>query len=85
MTYTIAVCTVKNSWLWTEELSEPYRVLFPKIFEELVHLVGFIIRIYRDARSPEGQIRVFFLSVNFHLVVISLISAHPTAFENLQP
>jgi len=25
-------------------------------FEELVHLVGFIIRIYHDARSPECQI-----------------------------
>ena len=29
MTYTIAVCTVKNSW-WTEELSETRRVLFQK-------------------------------------------------------
>ena len=25
-------------------------------FEKLVHLVGFIIRIYRDERSPECQI-----------------------------
>ena len=30
MTYTIAVCTVKNSWWWTEELSETCRVLFQK-------------------------------------------------------
>ena len=30
MTYTIAVCTVKNSWLWTEELPETCRVLFQK-------------------------------------------------------
>jgi len=28
MTYTIAVCTVKNSWWWTEELSEKCRVSF---------------------------------------------------------
>jgi len=28
MTYTIAVCTVKNSWRWTEELSETCRVTF---------------------------------------------------------
>ena len=28
-------------------------------FEKLVHLVGFIIRIYHDARSPERQIRIF--------------------------
>ena len=31
MTYTIAVCTVKNSWWWTEELSETRRVSFPRI------------------------------------------------------
>jgi len=30
MTYTIAVCTVKNSWCWTEELSEIFRVSFRK-------------------------------------------------------
>jgi hypothetical protein len=30
MTYTIAVCTVNNSWWWTEELSETCRVSFPK-------------------------------------------------------
>jgi len=30
MTYTTAVCTVKNSWWWTEELSETCRVLFQK-------------------------------------------------------
>jgi hypothetical protein len=28
MTYTIAVCTVKNAWWWTEELSETCRVLW---------------------------------------------------------
>jgi hypothetical protein len=28
MTYTIAVCTVENSWWWTEELSKMCRVLF---------------------------------------------------------
>ena len=26
-------------------------------FEKLVHVVGFVIRIYHDARSPECQIR----------------------------
>jgi len=39
----------------TEELSETCRVLFQNKFEKLVHLVGFIIRIYHDARSPEHQ------------------------------
>jgi len=28
MTYTTAVCTVKNSWWWTEELSETCKVSF---------------------------------------------------------
>jgi len=28
MTYTIAMCTVKNSWWWTEEQSETCRVLY---------------------------------------------------------
>jgi len=30
MTYTIAVCAVKNSWWRMEELSEMCRVLFQK-------------------------------------------------------
>ena len=44
MTYTIAVCTVKNSWWWTDEFSETCRVSFQNKFEKSVHLVGFIIR-----------------------------------------
>ena len=41
----------------TEELSETCRGLFQKNkFQKLVHLVGFITRIYHDARSPERQI-----------------------------
>ena len=44
MTFTIAVCTVKNTWWWTEELSETCRAPFQNKFEKLVHLVGFIIR-----------------------------------------
>jgi hypothetical protein len=32
MTYTIAVCTVKNSWWWTEELSETCRFSFQNKF-----------------------------------------------------
>ena len=39
-----AVCTVKKSWWWTEELSETCRVSFQNKFEKLVYLVGFIIR-----------------------------------------
>ena len=32
------VCTVKNSWWWTEELSETCRPSFQNKFEKLVHL-----------------------------------------------
>jgi hypothetical protein len=49
MTYTIAVCTVKNCPKHVEFYSK-------NKFGKLVHLFGFIIRIYYDARSPERQI-----------------------------
>jgi len=40
-----------------KEMSETCRVFFSKNkFKKLVQLVGFIIRIYHDARSPERQI-----------------------------
>jgi len=42
MTYAIAVCTVKNSWWWTEELSKTH---------------SFIRRIYHDAQSPKHQMK----------------------------
>jgi hypothetical protein len=45
LTYTIVVCTVKNSWWWTKELCETCRVLFQNKFEKLVHLFAFIIRV----------------------------------------
>ena len=45
MTYTIVVCAVKNSWWWTEELSETCTVSFQnKSFEKFAHVVGFIIK-----------------------------------------
>jgi len=56
MTYTIAVCTVKET-PDDGQRNCPKHVLFcsKNKFEKLVHLVGFIIRIYHDARSPERQ------------------------------
>jgi hypothetical protein len=51
MTYTIAVCTVKNSCWWTEELPETCRVSFQNKFEKLAHLVGFIIRNFKGSWS----------------------------------
>jgi len=44
MTFTIAVCTVKNSWWWAEKLSETCRVSFQYKCENLAHLVDFIVR-----------------------------------------
>jgi len=35
MAYTIAVCTVKNSWWCTQELSETCRALFQKLIWEI--------------------------------------------------
>ena len=58
MTYTIAACTVKNSWWWTKELCETCTASFQNKFEKLVHLVGFIIRICHDARSRERKIQL---------------------------
>jgi hypothetical protein len=49
------VWAVLDSGWWTEKLPETCRVLFQNKFEKLVHLVGFIIRIYHDARSHECQ------------------------------
>jgi len=40
----------------TEELSDTCRVSFQNRFEKLVHLDGFIITIYHDARSHERKI-----------------------------
>jgi len=56
MTYTIAVCTVKTPD--DEQRNCPKHVEFysKNKVEKLVHIVGFIIRIYHVARSPERQI-----------------------------
>ena len=35
-----------------------------------MHLVGFIIRIYRDARSPESQINKFTSFIKFKQILI---------------
>ena len=55
MTYTIAVCTVGNSWWWNEKPSETCRVLFQNKIWEISASSWFIIRIYQDARSLERR------------------------------
>jgi hypothetical protein len=67
MTYTIAVCTVKNSWWWTEELSERRRVSFQNKSEKLVHLDGFIIR-----NKPYELVHTY-----THIYSMSVYMKHP--------
>ena len=56
MTYTIAVCTVKIPDDGHRNSLKHVEVYSKNKFEELVHLVGYIIRIHHDARSRERQI-----------------------------
>jgi len=55
MTYTTAVCKLKNFRLGTEECPKHVEFYSKTKFEKLVHLVCFIIRIYHDGQSPERQ------------------------------
>jgi len=55
MTYTIALCTVKTPDDGQRKHVEFYS---KNKFEKLVHVFGFIVIIYRNARSPERQILV---------------------------
>jgi len=54
--YTTAVCTVKTPDDGQRNCLKHVEFYSKNKFEKLVHLVGFIIRIYHDARSPERQI-----------------------------
>ena len=51
MTYTIAVCAVKNSWWWAEELSETCRISFQKYIREISASSWFYIK------KPESTVR----------------------------
>jgi len=57
MSYTIAVCTVKKTPAVGQRICPKHVEFYSENkFEKVVNLVGFIIRIYHDARSPERQI-----------------------------
>jgi len=58
MIYTIIVCTVKNSDDGQRNCPKHVEFYSQNTFEKLVHLFGFIIRIYHDARAPERQIHL---------------------------
>jgi len=79
MTYTIAVCTVKNSWWWTEELSETCK-FFMKKFNKLVRLVGFIIRMLISCLLTTGTRYL----ANVHWASKWLRSTQHTAFGTLR-
>ena len=54
----IAVCTVKKTSDDVQRNCPKHVEFYSKNkFEKLVHLVGFIIRIYHEARSPERKER----------------------------
>jgi len=61
MTYNIAVCTVNTPDDGQRNCPKHVEFYSKNKFEKLVHLVGFIIRIYFDARSPERQILVHYI------------------------
>ena len=57
-----AVCTVKNSWWWTEELSETCRVLFQKWIWEISGSSWFY---YEKVSNVSGERRAFVFSAFF--------------------
>ena len=55
-------------------------------FEKLVNLVGFVIRIYHDARSPERQIIFLILSYPYLCTDVTILrSNHTNALCMLPP
>ena len=56
MRYTIIVCTVKTPDDGQRNCPKHVEFYSKNKFEKLVHLLGFIIRIFHDARSTERQI-----------------------------
>jgi len=56
MTYAIAVCTVKTRYDGQTNCPKHVEFYSKNKFEKLMHLVGFIRRMYHDARSSERQI-----------------------------
>ena len=59
MVYVIQVCCLQWKTPDNGQRNCPKHVEFysKNKFDKLVHLVGFILRMYHDARSPEGQIQ----------------------------
>ena len=58
--YIYSCCVYSEKLLMMDRGTSPKHVEFysKNKFGKLVHLVGFIIRIYHDARTPERQIKI---------------------------
>ena len=65
MTYTIAVCTVENSWRWTEKLSKTCRVSFQNKSEKLVHIVLLLKKFITMHGHMNLKFHILFLSVHY--------------------
>jgi len=84
MTYTIPVCTVKTPDDGHRNCSKHVEFYSKNKFEKLVLLVGFIIRMYHDARSPDYQIiSVSFCFNCFSIYVVCVIYAEKTTKQSL--
>ena len=53
-------------------------------FEKLLHLVGFIIRIYHDARSPERQIHQYTFVIVSHSVLVTMRNISDQGVEKIK-
>ena len=59
ITYTNALCSKKTPADGQRSCPKHVEFYFKNKSEKLVYLVGFIIKIYHDARSPERQIILY--------------------------
>ena len=65
------MCTVKNSCDGQGNCPKHKEFYSKNKFEKLVHLVGCIIRIYHDARSPEHHnVRISLVPIFISTVVV---------------
>ena len=64
MTYTIAVCTVKNPLMMEKGIIRNKQSFIAKNkFEKLVHLVGFIVRTKKSSRIERTNIAMLFITL----------------------
>ena len=67
-----------NSWWWTEELSEIFRVSCQNKFVKLVHLVGFIIKKFV---TMHGHMNVKFVYTFYQNFEVGCTAATKGSFE----